>query len=381
MAGIVPAGADPAAVEATYIANLRYAAGKLAAHGITLLIEAINTRDMPGFYLNTQAQSYAVCAAVNAPNIRMQMDLYHMQIMEGDLTMKLRKYAPHCGHIQVASVPDRHEPDGGEVDYAYLFGVLEELGYDGWIGCEYRPAAKTVDGLGWFRASHALTVPVGQALPPAKRNCLTAFPGSGNFLAASSSTSTQSLFSPLEGGLNSRVAVFGIVRSLPHACPWIVPPGPDGLSRHGVQANLDRAAGGAVDKRVAPIRGAGRLDAVGGSHGVAHQHGLIRDADQHRPGFDQPPHVLHLRRARKLHGLLPGQSRHPAGLLHPGRPELVDLAAAVGESRRPGENAQVPVTPDIPGSQSLDTGPACFSPSVMFSYPDSASITGFAGFN
>jgi hydroxypyruvate isomerase len=153
MAGIVPAGADPAAVEATYIGNLRYAAGKLAAHGITLLIEAINTRDMPGFYLNTQAQSYAVCAAVNAPNIRMQMDLYHMQIMEGDLTMKLRKYVPHCGHIQVASVPDRHEPDDGEVDYAYLFGVLEEMGYDGWIGCEYRPAGKTVDGLGWFRAA------------------------------------------------------------------------------------------------------------------------------------------------------------------------------------------------------------------------------------
>ena len=79
------------------------------------------------------------------------MDLYHMQIMEGDLTMKLRKYAPLCGHIQVAGVPDRHEPDGGEVDYAYLFGVLEDLGYDGWIGCEYRPAGKTVDGLGWFR--------------------------------------------------------------------------------------------------------------------------------------------------------------------------------------------------------------------------------------
>jgi hydroxypyruvate isomerase len=83
----------------------------------------------------------------------MQMDLYHMQIMEGDLAMKLRKYAPLCGHIQVASVPDRHEPDDGEVDYAYLFGVLEELGYDGWIGCEYRPAGKTVDGLGWFRAA------------------------------------------------------------------------------------------------------------------------------------------------------------------------------------------------------------------------------------
>ena len=152
MAGIVPAGADPAAVEATYIANLRHAAVKLATYGVTLLIEAINTRDMPGFYLNTQAQSHAVCAKVNAPNIKMQLDLYHMQIMEGDLTMKLRKYAPGCGHIQVASVPDRHEPSSGEVDYPHLFGVLEELGYDGWIGCEYRPAGKTADGLGWFHA-------------------------------------------------------------------------------------------------------------------------------------------------------------------------------------------------------------------------------------
>jgi hydroxypyruvate isomerase len=153
MAGIVPAGADPVVVQATYVGNLKYAAVKLATYGITLLIEAINTRDMPGFYLNTQAQSFAVCAAVNAPNIRMQMDLYHMQIMEGDLAMKLRKYAPHCGHVQVAGAPERHEPDAGEVNYAYLFGVLEELGYDGWIGCEYRPAGKTVDGLGWFRAA------------------------------------------------------------------------------------------------------------------------------------------------------------------------------------------------------------------------------------
>jgi hydroxypyruvate isomerase len=104
MAGIVPAGADPAAVEATYIANLRYAAEKLAAHGITLLIEAINTRDMPGFYLNTQAQSYAVCTAVNAPNIRMQMDLYHMQIMEGDLTYKWPAYRSGMNQAAAKSI-------------------------------------------------------------------------------------------------------------------------------------------------------------------------------------------------------------------------------------------------------------------------------------
>ena len=152
MAGIVPPGTDMLAVEATYIANLKHAAGELAQHGITLLIEAINTRDMPGFYLNTQAQSYAAMQTVGAPNLKMQMDCYHMQIMEGDLAVKLRKYAQHCGHVQVAGAPERHEPDTGEVRYAYLFEVLDSLGYDGWVGCEYRPAGKTVDGLGWFRA-------------------------------------------------------------------------------------------------------------------------------------------------------------------------------------------------------------------------------------
>ncbi len=151
MAGVAPSGADPGALEATYVSNLRYAADKLAPHGITLLIEAINTRDIPGFYLNTQAQSSATCAAVNRPNIRMQIDLYHAQIMEGDLEMKLRKYAPLCGHIQVASVPKRNEPDTGELNYAHLFRVIDEIGYDGWIGCEYKPAGKTTDGLGWWR--------------------------------------------------------------------------------------------------------------------------------------------------------------------------------------------------------------------------------------
>ena len=152
MAGVVPAGADPEAVQATYIANLKYAAAETARHGITLLIEAINTRDIPGFYLSTQAQSHAVMQEVGAPNLKLQMDCYHMQIMEGDLAVKLRKYAPHCGHIQVAGAPERHEPDTGEVHYPYLFELLDSLGYDGWVGCEYRPAGKTVDGLGWFRA-------------------------------------------------------------------------------------------------------------------------------------------------------------------------------------------------------------------------------------
>ena len=151
MAGIPPAGAVPAACRATLIENLKYAAGNLAPHNITLLLEAINTRDMPGFFVSTQADSFAICSAVNAPNLKMQMDCYHMQVMEGDLASKLKRYAAHCGHIQIAGVPERNEPDTGEVRYDYIFRLLDDMEYDGWVGCEYRPAGRTVDGLNWFR--------------------------------------------------------------------------------------------------------------------------------------------------------------------------------------------------------------------------------------
>jgi 2-dehydrotetronate isomerase len=151
MPGIAPAGIDRQTLRATFVANLRWAAEKLASRGITLLVEAINTRDIPGYFLNTQADSYALCAEIGAPNLKMQMDLYHMQIVEGDLAMRLRQYIAHCGHIQIAGVPARNEPDTGEVNYPYVFRLLEELGYAGWIGCEYRPAGKTVDGLGWLQ--------------------------------------------------------------------------------------------------------------------------------------------------------------------------------------------------------------------------------------
>jgi hydroxypyruvate isomerase len=157
MAGIPPAGADPAACHATLIENLKYAAAKLAQRKITLLLEAINTRDMPGFFVSTQAQSYAVMEEVGAPNLKMQMDCYHMQVMEGDIAIKLRKYAAHCGHVQVAGAPERNEPDTGELRYSYLFHLLDEIGYAGWVGCEYRPAGKTVDGLGWFHRCSAGT--------------------------------------------------------------------------------------------------------------------------------------------------------------------------------------------------------------------------------
>ena len=150
MAGLLPEGADRAAHRAVYLDNLRYAARALAAHGITLLIEPINTRDMPGYFLSTQAEAHAIRAELGEPNLKVQMDFYHAQIMEGDLATTLRKYHPHVGHLQIASVPDRHEPDEGEANYPYLFRLIDELGYAGWVGCEYRPRGRTEDGLGWL---------------------------------------------------------------------------------------------------------------------------------------------------------------------------------------------------------------------------------------
>ncbi|MCX7174282.1 MAG: hydroxypyruvate isomerase family protein [Proteobacteria bacterium] len=151
MAGLLPAGADRAQHRAVYIENLRYAAQEFAKHGRMLLIEPINVRDIPGYFLNTQAEAHAVCQEVGEPNIKVQMDFYHAQIVEGDLATKLKQYFDGIGHIQIASVPERHEPNDGEVNYPYLFRLLDELGYDGWVGCEYRPRGKTEDGLAWFR--------------------------------------------------------------------------------------------------------------------------------------------------------------------------------------------------------------------------------------
>lgn len=152
MAGLLPAGADRAERRALYVKNLCEAARRCADVGLDLLIEPINTRDIPGFFLNTQADAHAVLAEVGAPNLKVQMDLYHCQIVEGDLAMKIRQYLPtgRVGHFQIAGVPLRHEPDLGEVSYPYLFELLEELGWNGWIGCEYRPRGGTSAGLGWF---------------------------------------------------------------------------------------------------------------------------------------------------------------------------------------------------------------------------------------
>jgi len=152
MAGLIRPGEDRALHRATYVRNLEHAAREAAAAGVTIVIEPINTRDIPGFFLNRQDEAHAICAEVGAPNLKVQMDFYHCQIVEGDLAMKLRKYIAGVGHIQIAGVPERHEPDLGEINYPYLFGLMDELGYAGWVGCEYRPRAGTSAGLGWLKA-------------------------------------------------------------------------------------------------------------------------------------------------------------------------------------------------------------------------------------
>ena len=164
MAGLLSesaAGADQAsAARSVYVSNLRWAATEAAKSGRTILIEPINPRDMPRFFLNRQDDAHAVVQEVGAPNLQVQMDLYHCQIVEGDVAMKLRQYLPtgRVGHLQIAGVPERHEPDVGELNCAYLFEVIDEVaaqcGWQGWVGCEYRPRlgaepGGTSRGLGW----------------------------------------------------------------------------------------------------------------------------------------------------------------------------------------------------------------------------------------
>jgi hydroxypyruvate isomerase len=153
MAGIAPSPQRRAEMGAAYVANLAWAAGRAAAAGVDVLIEPINTRDIPGYFLNRQDDAHAIVAEVGAPNLKVQMDLYHCQIVEGDVATKLRSYLPggRVGHLQIAGVPERHEPDVGELNHGYLFDVIDALGWDGWIGCEYRPRGSTSAGLGWLR--------------------------------------------------------------------------------------------------------------------------------------------------------------------------------------------------------------------------------------
>lgn len=160
MAGVVPAGAERADVQPTYLENLRWAAREAERAGVRLMIEPINQRDIPRFFVNRQDHAHELVAAIASDSVQVQMDLYHCQIVEGDVAMKIRQYLPtgRVGHMQIAGVPERHEPDVGEVNYDYLFGVIDEVsaacGWDGWIGCEYRPSrgaapGGTGAGLGW----------------------------------------------------------------------------------------------------------------------------------------------------------------------------------------------------------------------------------------
>ncbi len=163
MAGLMPAGVERAALMATYTANLAWAAQQAASAKVDVLIEPINTRDMPRYCLNYQADAHAIVQAIGAPNLKVQFDMYHCQIMEGDVASKIRQYLPtgHVGHIQIAGVPQRHEPNVGELNYDYLFQVIDEVshacGWDGWLGCEYHPAlgavaGGTTQGLGWLKS-------------------------------------------------------------------------------------------------------------------------------------------------------------------------------------------------------------------------------------
>lgn len=151
LAGVAPAGVERERLHATYVANLRHAAARLAAEGMTLLIEPINTRSVPGYFLSGSRQAERVLDELGAPNVRLQFDLFHMQIMEGDLAKTIERLLPKIGHMQLADVPGRHEPGTGEINFPWLLGHIDRLGYAGWIGCEYNPIGDTLAGLTWAK--------------------------------------------------------------------------------------------------------------------------------------------------------------------------------------------------------------------------------------
>ncbi len=150
LAGITPAGVALDKVRQTFVDNLKFAAAELKKAGIKLLIEPINTIDIPGFYLTHTAQAVAIIEEVGSDNLFLQYDIYHMQIMEGDLARTMEKNLKLIAHVQLADNPGRHEPGTGEINYPFLFAHLDRIGYTGWIGCEYKPATTTEAGLGWF---------------------------------------------------------------------------------------------------------------------------------------------------------------------------------------------------------------------------------------
>ena len=149
MAGVVPEGADRAAMRACFVDNVAWAAERAAPAGVRVLIEPINRHDAPGYFLHRLAEAEDVLAAVGHGNAAIQCDLYHLQISGGNLAATIAGAMPRIGHFQIAGVPGRHEPDTGEIAYPFLFSLIDSLGYDGWIGCEYTPSGATRDGLGW----------------------------------------------------------------------------------------------------------------------------------------------------------------------------------------------------------------------------------------
>lgn len=151
LAGTRPPHLDPHEARETFVRNLQYAAPKLQVAGIQLLIEPINTCDIPGFFLNYTQQAADILKAVGSDNLFIQYDFYHAQIMEGDLARNFEKHMKQIAHVQLADNPGRHEPGSGEINYPWLLGHLDRLGYGGWIGCEYKPAGDTVAGLGWAK--------------------------------------------------------------------------------------------------------------------------------------------------------------------------------------------------------------------------------------
>ena len=150
LAGIPPSGVEPDVLLETFVSNLKFAAEKLNDAGVALLIEPINIRDIPGFYLIHTSQGRAIIQRVGADNLKLQYDIYHMQIMEGDLAQTIERNLDIIRHVQIADNPGRNEPGTGEINYPFLFDFLDEKGYDGWIGCEYRPLTTTEAGLDWI---------------------------------------------------------------------------------------------------------------------------------------------------------------------------------------------------------------------------------------
>jgi hydroxypyruvate isomerase len=151
LAGIAPTGVDPATLRETFVDNLQFATGKLKLAGIQLLIEPCNTRDIPGFFLSHSKQALEIINDVGSDNLFLQYDIYHMQIMEGNLAPTIERNLGSIRHLQLADNPGRHEPGTGEINYPFLFQFIDKLGYSGWIGCEYKPAKSTLEGLGWIR--------------------------------------------------------------------------------------------------------------------------------------------------------------------------------------------------------------------------------------